>query len=86
MHSVLCHNVSVLADTNDWNYAIDQYKATGNGAISAGTAEVITLTVGKDFIEVYKANKMGKLNDDEILSSKGLNMMKKEFGDNLKKK
>lgn len=56
------------------------------GAVSAGTAGVITLAVGKAFIEVCKANKMGKLNDDEILSSKGVNMMKESFRKNLKKK
>lgn len=55
------------------------------GAVSAGTAGVITLAVGKAFIEVCKANKMGKLNDDEILSSKGINMMKEAFRKNLKK-
>lgn len=55
------------------------------GVISAGTAGVITYAVGKAFIEVCKANKMGKLSDDEILSSKGTNMMKKAFRRNLKK-
>lgn len=56
------------------------------GAVSAGTAGVITLAVGKAFIEVCKANKMGKLSDDEILTSKGINMMKETFRKNLKKK
>lgn len=56
------------------------------GAVSAGTAGVITLAIGKAFIEVCKANKMGKLGDDEILSSKGINMMKSAFRKNLKNK
>lgn len=55
------------------------------GAISAGTAGVITLAVGKAFIEVCKANKMGILRDDEILSSKGIKMMKIAFKKNFKK-
>lgn len=60
--------------------------SVAGGAVSAGTAGVITLAVGKAFIEVCKANKMGKLADDEILSSKGVNMMKESFRENLKKK
>lgn len=60
--------------------------SVAGGAVSAGTAGVITLAVGKAFIEVCKANKMGKLADDEILSSKGINMMKELFRENLKKK
>lgn len=55
------------------------------GAVLAGTAGVVTLAAGKAFIEVCKANKMGKLSDDEILSSKGINMMKETFRRNLKK-
>jgi uncharacterized protein (DUF697 family) len=56
------------------------------GVVSAGTAGVITLAIGKAFIEVCKANKMGKLSEDEILSTKGINMMKQSFRKNLKKK
>ena len=55
------------------------------GAVSAGTAGVITLAVGKAFIEVCKANKMGKLSDEDILSSKGINMMKESFRKNYKR-
>ena len=55
------------------------------GAISAGTAGIVTLAMGKAFIEVCKECKMGKLNADEITSSKGINMLKKEFKEQLKK-
>ena len=55
------------------------------GVISAGTAGVVTLAMGKAFIEVCKAAKMGKLSDDEITSSKGVNMLKKAFKEQLKK-
>lgn len=55
------------------------------GAVSAGTAGVITLAMGTAFIEVCKLCKMGKLGEDEILSSKGVNMMKESFRKNLKK-
>lgn len=54
-------------------------------AISAGTAGVITLALGKAFIEVCKAVKMGKLTEDEVTSSKGVNMLKAAFKDQLKK-
>lgn len=59
--------------------------SVAGGVVSAGTAGVITLAVGKAFIEVCKANKMGKLSDDQILSSKGINMMKESFRKNLRK-
>lgn len=55
------------------------------GAVSAGTAGVVTLAMGKAFIEVCKACKMGKLNESEITSSKGMNMLKNEFKSQLKK-
>ncbi len=56
------------------------------GAISGGTAGLITLAMGKSFIEVCKQIKMGKLNDDELTSSKGVNMLKSEFKKQFKKK
>lgn len=56
------------------------------GAISAGTAGVITLALGKAFIEVCKAAKMGELSEDDITSSKGANMLKAAFRKQLKKK
>jgi uncharacterized protein (DUF697 family) len=55
------------------------------GAVSAGTAGVVTLALGKAFIEVCKAAKMGKLNENEITSSKGVNMLKDAFKEQLKK-
>lgn len=60
--------------------------SVAGGAISAGTAGVITYAIGKAFIEVCKANKMGKLDDDEFLSRKGMNIMKDSFKENLKRK
>lgn len=53
-------------------------------AISAGTAGVVTLAMGKAFIEVCKAVKMGKLSESEITSSKGVNLLKKAFREQLK--
>ena len=55
-------------------------------AISGGTAGVVTLAMGKAYIEVCKAIKMGKLNKDELTSSKGVNMLKAEFKKQFKKK
>lgn len=55
------------------------------GVISASTAGVVTLAMGKAFIEVCKATKMGNLREDEITSSKGINMLKKSFRAQLKK-
>lgn len=55
------------------------------GVVSAGTAGVVTLAMGKAFIEVCKAAKMGKLSENEITSSKGVNMLKDAFKDQLKK-
>lgn len=49
------------------------------GAISAGTAGVVTLAMGKAFIEVCKMVKLGKLSEKDITSSKGTEIMKKEF-------
>ena len=41
------------------------------GAISAGTASVITLAMGRAFIEVCKMVKIGKLSEAELVSKKG---------------
>lgn len=38
----------------------------------AGTAGVITLALGKAYIEVCKAIKMGKLNQDDLTKKAGL--------------
>lgn len=55
------------------------------GAISAGTAGVITLAMGKAFIEVCKAVKLGKLSESDLTSSKGSKMMKEQFRIQMKK-
>lgn len=49
------------------------------GAISAGTAGVITLAMGKAFIEVCKMVKLGKLSEADLTSSKGAEAMKEQF-------
>ena len=55
------------------------------GAVSAGTAGVITLALGKAYIEVCKAMKMGKLNQDALAQEEGREMLKKAFKDQMKK-
>lgn len=55
------------------------------GVISAGTAGLVTLAMGKAFIEVCKMVKLGKLSVSDIASSKGKSLMKKHFKDQLKK-
>ncbi len=55
------------------------------GAISAGTAGLVTLAMGKAFIEVCKMVKIGKLSEADILSSTGKNIMKDQFKAQLKK-
>ncbi len=54
------------------------------GAISAGTAGVITLALGKAYIEVCKAIKMGKLNQSDLTKKAGLDMLKKSFKEQMK--
>ena len=54
------------------------------GAISAGTAGLVTLALGKAFIEVCKMVKVGKLSEADITSSKGVSVMKKLFKEQLK--
>lgn len=55
------------------------------GATSAATAGLVTLAMGKAFIEVCKMVKIGKLGEADILSSKGKDIMKDQFKDQLKK-
>lgn len=59
--------------------------SVAGGAISAGTAGVITLALGKAYIEVCKAIKMGKLNQDDLTKKAGLDMLKKAFKEQMKK-
>lgn len=54
------------------------------GAISAGTAGVVTLAMGKAFIEVCKMVKLGKLNQSDMVSSKGAEIMKDMFKEQIK--
>ena len=56
------------------------------GAISAGTAGVITFALGKAYIEVCKAIKMGKLDQRDLTKKAGLDLLKKSFKEQLKNK
>ena len=59
---------------------------TGAGCvISAGTAGVITLALGKAYIEVCKAVKMGKLDQNDLTKKAGLDMLKKSFKEQMEK-
>lgn len=55
------------------------------GAISAGTAGLVTLAMGKAFIEVCKAVKLGKLGEADLTSAKGISMMKDQFREQMEK-
>lgn len=54
------------------------------GAISAGTAGIITLALGKSYIEVCKAVKLGKLNQSDLTKKAGIDMLKKSFREQMK--
>ena len=54
------------------------------GAISAGTAGVITLALGKAYIEVCQAIKMGKLNQGDLTKEAGLKLLKESFKEQMK--
>lgn len=55
------------------------------GAVSAGTAGVITFALGKAYIEVCKAIKMGKLDQNALTKKEGREMLKKAFKEQMKK-
>lgn len=55
------------------------------GAISAGTAGVITLALGKAYIQVCKAIKMGVLDQSDLTKKAGMDMLKKSFKEQIKK-
>ena len=55
------------------------------GVISGGTAGIVTLAMGKAFIEVCKLVKVGKLSEADLTTKKGADVMKKQFKDQLKK-
>lgn len=59
--------------------------SVAGGVISAGTAGVVTLAMGKAFIEVCKMVKLGKLSEEDITSSKGISIMKEQFKNQVKK-
>lgn len=56
------------------------------GAISAGTAGIVTFAMGKAFIEVCKLVKSGKLNEEDITSREGKTIFKNQFKNYLSKK
>lgn len=58
--------------------------SVAGGAISAGTAGIITLALGKAYIEVCKAIKMGKLDQNDLTKKAGLDMLKKTFKEQMK--
>ena len=59
--------------------------SVAGGAISAGTAGLVTLAMGKVFIEVCKMVKLGKISEADITSSKGSSVMKEQFKYQMKK-
>ena len=56
------------------------------GSISAGTAGVVTLAMGKAFIEVSKMVKLGKLSEHDMLSNEGKAIFRDELKKQLKHK
>ena len=56
------------------------------GAASAGTAGVITLALGKAYIQVCKAIKMGELDQSDLTKQAGIVRLKKEFKEQMAKK
>lgn len=56
------------------------------GAASAGTAGVITLALGKAYIQVCKAIKMGELDQSDLTKQAGIERLKKEFKEQMAKK
>lgn len=55
------------------------------GAISATTAGLITLALGKAYIEVCKAIKMGKLSQGDLTRKAGVDALKTAFKEQIKK-
>ena len=54
------------------------------GAAAAGTAAALTLALGKAYIGVCKAIKMGRLDPNELSQKKGLELLKRNFLDEMK--
>lgn len=59
--------------------------SVAGGVISASTAGVITFALGKSYIKVCKMIKMGKLDQSELTKKAGINLLKKEFKEQLKR-
>lgn len=59
--------------------------SVAGGAISATTAGVITLALGKAYIQVCKAIKMGKFNQDDLTKKSGVDALKIAFKEQLKR-
>lgn len=49
------------------------------GAVAAGTAGALTLALGKAYIQVCKAIKIGELNQSDLTKKSGIERLKKEF-------
>lgn len=60
--------------------------SVAGGAISAATAGAVTLALGKSYIQVCKAIKMGKLSQDDLAKKAGVDALKTAFKEQLKKK
>jgi uncharacterized protein (DUF697 family) len=56
------------------------------GAISAATAGLITLALGKAYIQVCKTIKMGKLKEDDLTKEAGIDALKQAFKEQMKNK
>lgn len=59
--------------------------SVAGGAISAATAGLITLALGKAYIQVCKAINMGKLYQDDLTKKAGTDALKAAFKEQLKK-
>lgn len=58
--------------------------SVAGGVISAATAGLITLALGKAYIQVCKAIKMGKLNQNDLTKEAGANALKAAFKEQMK--
>lgn len=59
--------------------------SVAGGAVSAGTAGVVTLAMGKAFIKVCNLVKVGKLSEEDLASKKGREEIAAEFKEQMKK-
>jgi len=58
--------------------------SVAGGALSATTAGLITLALGKAYIQVCKAIKMGDLDQDDLIKKEGIDALKAAFKEQLK--